>query len=143
MPSISSANSVFTLAVPSLFDVTTLQEWAADDAFDIEAATTAVTQMGVDGNFAWGYVPSATTMSLHFMASSASISLFEDWDAIEQQVLDKYPAQGHIQMPSTGKSWALVNGILQTVQRIPSAKRVLDPQPFTLVWGQVLKQPTT
>src|SRR5574343_439884 len=95
--SITSANAVLMLTIPNLFQLPQrIQGWAADDAFGSDAVTTGDTVMGVDGGMSYGYVPAITPLTLHLQADSASLSLFEDLDAAEQTIQEKYAITGQL-----------------------------------------------
>lgn len=142
MASITSANAVFTLIIPGIYpEPQTLQGWSTDDAFDSEPAETGVTRLGVDGLLSAGWVPSTTVVTVHFQADSVSIPVFQTWDTTETTLKEKFPASGIISLPSRSQQWALVNGFLRNVKRMPDARRVLEPVTYTMEWQTITPAP--
>lgn len=135
---ITSSNSVFTLAVNSVLPVPQLlQGYAVDDAFDTEEVETADAQMGVDGVLSAGYTPYITPMTVHFQAASPSIQVFETWLGAMDAANEVFFAQASITAPSLGKAWTFTNGVLTRVRKVAPAKKVFAPQAFTIKWEQV------
>jgi hypothetical protein len=135
---ITSANSVFALAVLGLFDTPVLiQGFGTDDAFDTESLAPAETQMGVDGNFSAGWVPVAVPVNITLQADSDSNVLFETWYAFEQQQQEKFVAQGSILLPATGRKYTLTRGFLTAIAMTPGAKKVLQPRRYSVTFGKI------
>lgn len=75
---ITAANSVFTITVPGLYNAPiTLQNYAADRAFETEARELAETAMSIDGYLNAGWVPNPVTQTIALAASSESALVFE------------------------------------------------------------------
>ena len=138
MGTITSANSVFTLILPTLYPVPqVLQGYAADDAFAADAVDWAETVMGVDGKMSAGYTPNVTKMTISFQPDSASIQVFDFWLGAMKVAQEVYFASGTIQLPSVGKSYTLTNGVLTSAKPLPDAKKVLQPMQYGLTWESV------
>ena len=74
---ITSANSVFTIVVASLFPAPVqLQGYASDKAVVTDAIDMAEIQMGVDGRMTSGYVPMPTKQTVSLQADSPSSRYF-------------------------------------------------------------------
>lgn len=139
MASITSANAVLTLVIQGLYPTPQrIMGFATDDAFDSEPAEVGVTRLGVDGGLSAGWVPATTPMTIHLQADSPSIILFTTWDQTEQQISDKIPAEGSLSLPSRKMSYVMVNGFLRNIKRMPDARRVLEPQVFTIEWNKIV-----
>ena len=135
---ITSANSVFTLVVPDVFPVPqTLQGYAVDDAFDTESVEISEALMGVDGKMSAGYTPAITVMTVHLMADSPSVDLFDAWRGAETQAQEVFFAQATISLPSVGKGYVLNNGVLTGYKPISDAKKVLQAVAYTIKWEAV------
>lgn len=135
---ITSANSVFTLVVLDVFPVPqNIQGYAVDDAFDTDEVQAAEAQMGVDGLMSAGYTPFITTLKVHLQADSPSIDLFEAWLGAEKAAQEVFFAQATIEMPSINKLYTFNNGVLSRVTPIPSGKKVLQAQVYTIEWETV------
>jgi hypothetical protein len=137
---LTSANTVVSLSVPSLLGLTILQGYAPDDIYTIQAVNTAENMMGLDAILSSGYVPSARDITFKLMANSPSIAFFEAWGAGEDQALDKYPAFGIMSLPGLGKQFILTNGFLGARDFMPNAGKVLMPQTFSIAWQKVVFQ---
>ena len=89
MATITSANSVLTLAVNGLFPVPqVIQGYAVDDAFEGEAVQQAEILMGVDGVLSAGKVFVPYKMTIHLQADSPSIFLFDAWRNAQDAAVD-------------------------------------------------------
>ena len=143
MASISSANAVLMLAIDNLYAVPQqLQGFATDDVFDIPTLEIAETMMGVDGFLSGGYVNVKVPMTISLQADSVSNVIFDTWGQAQDTVNDIYYANGSITLPSLGIKYTLTKGILETYKPIASAKRVLQPRLYTIIWQKIYPQPT-
>lgn len=140
--SITSANVVITLTIPLVFPVPVqLNGFAADDVFDSDDVELGTTVIGVDGIMSGGYVASLTPWNITFQADSPSIPIFEAWIAAETAVMDTFEAQGNVTMPSLGRSYQMVKGVLVRGKRMPDAKKMLMPRKFRIDWQSVIPIP--
>ena len=139
MSSISSANAVFMLGVTGLFAAPQqLQGFDVDDAFDAEGLDAAETKIGIDGIVSAGFVYTIAPTTIALQADSPSVSLFEAWYTAERAAQDKYFAFGQILLPSIGRSYTLVNGVLKKYTPFSSAKKMLQPRSFTIDWESII-----
>ena len=139
---ITSANSIFTLAIASLIPAPVqLQGFTADDIFDAETLEAAEVQMGVDGKLSAGFVYSPLSMNVSLQADSDSILLFDTWYEASQRSTDIYFAHGTIVLPSLALALTLTRGVLRSYSPMPSAKKVLQPRTFGLVWESIKRSP--
>jgi hypothetical protein len=130
---ITSANSSFMLVVPDVFPVPQqIQGYAVDDAFDTENVEIAQTQMGVDGLMSGGFTPYITPLTVHLMADSPSILVFEAWGGAMKAAREVFYGSAIIAMPSIGKNYTLVNGVMVNFKPLPDAKKVLQAVHYTL-----------
>jgi predicted 2-oxoglutarate/Fe(II)-dependent dioxygenase YbiX len=137
---ITSANSVFTIVVASLFPAPVqLQGYASDKAFMTDALDLAEIQMGVDGRMTAGYTPNPTKQTISLQADSPSKAIFDAIVLASKSIRDVYYITGNITLPSTKESFSLVRGILTTVTQIPGAAKVLQPQDYIITWESVDK----
>lgn len=133
MPTITSANSTLTIAVPSVFPVPiTIQGYATDDAFSVEAVDSAKAIMGVDGIMSHGYTPFITKLRVMLQADSPSISLFDTWLGANQAIRDSLPGQASIELPSILKTFVFLKCVLTRVSPLPAAKATLEPVEYEL-----------
>lgn len=136
---ITSADSVFTLAVAGLYPTPViLGGYASDRAFETDAVDVAETVMGVDGNMSAGWIPNTTTQTVTLMPDSTSSDIFENWDRVETSRRTKLFASGEIQVPGTGRRYTLTRGVLKRVTRVPSAAKTMQPRAFTIEWGSIV-----
>jgi hypothetical protein len=136
MATITSASSVFMLAVDTVFPTPVrLEGYAVNDAFIAEPSEIAETQVGVDGVVVSGWLPRLTRMAITFLASSPSVDIFEEWMRAEDQITDILYASGQITIPALSKIYYLPQGTLQRVSIPQSARRVLEQRVFDIIWG--------
>lgn len=136
--SITSANSVFMLAVPDLFPVPVkLQGYSADDAFMADAVVVAETLMGVDGKLSAGYVPNPTVITVTLQADSPSIALFEAVVQAMQAARDTYALSATIAIPGVSRAYACVKGFLTEYKPMPDAKKLLQPVTYKITFESV------
>lgn len=136
--SITSANAVITIAIPGLYDApVTLEQFSADDIFDVDPNELAEARMGVDGVLTGGRVNAPLMQKISFMADSPSVRVFDTWNAAQRQINDLYFAHGGVTLRSTGMKYTLVKGIFRSWQTIPSARKVLETRVAELVWQSI------
>lgn len=139
--SITSANSEFFLSIPDLGIINVpIQGYAADDAFAQEAVAIAETRMGVDGILSAGYTPNAKRLVVALQPDSDSIDIFDAWILGMEAAREVFVASATILIPGIGKAFAFSVGYLTNVKKVPDAKKVLEPQMFTIEWQDI--QPT-
>ena len=139
MATITSNNSSFALAVTGLFNTPQLlQGYAADDMFSTEAVDRAEVVMGVDGKLSAGKIFVPVQMTIMLMPTSPSMQMFDRWMSTEDGLGDVLPAQAVIIMPSIGRKFTLSNGVLTKAQRMPAAKKTLQPLSYTITWESVV-----
>lgn len=132
---ITSANATFLLSIASVYpNGVQLYGFGVDDAFVAETVDAAETQVGVDGYGVMGYRPREVPMSIRFLASAPSVTVFENWLATEDQLNDKLAASGTILMPSIGKKYTMYLGTLMRVSTMAEARRVLANREFRVNW---------
>jgi hypothetical protein len=141
--SLTSANAVISLSQPILFPTPqVLQNFAADDITDVEAATVLEHQMGVDGVLSFGFIWSVRTQEITLKADSVSNSFFDTINTQQEAAQDVYPLAGTILLPAIGLLFNLVNGGLESYKPMPAVRRVLQPRRFRIVWNRVVAVPT-
>lgn len=136
--SITSANSVFTLAVPGLFPVPQqLQGYSAERAWDTNKQTIAEVQMGVDGRMTGGYTPNPVQQTVSLQADSPSKQIFQSIVNATKAARDIYYISGTIDLPSTGESFVCTRGVLTEVSPLPNAGKVLQPVDYMITWESI------
>ena len=135
---ITSANSIFTITVPGLFNSPQqLQGYAADKAWTTEGMQLAETQMGVDGRKTSGYTPVIIKQTVSLQADSPSKVIFNTIAAATIAARDTYNIEATISLPSTGESFTCHRGTLTNFKPVPDAAKVLQPMDFVLEWESV------
>lgn len=135
---ITSANSVFTIIVPSLFPAPVqLKGYASDKAFATEALDLAEVQMGVDGRMSAGYIFNPTKQTITLQADSPSRDIFSTLIQAMRTAREIFYINGTISLPSTGESYTMTRGVLSNVKLLPDANRVLQPLDFVITWESV------
>jgi hypothetical protein len=138
MANLTAANSVIMLSVNGLYGIPQqLQGYSADDVFDTEEIDAAETIMGVDGILSGGLIYVEKPWSINLQANSASNGLFDNWIQAQIAQNDLFTADMTIFLPSLGTKYAFTNGILKKYPPTPSAKKILQPRKFTIVWESI------
>lgn len=146
MTTITSANSKLSLTIRSSAGVAivgpfTLEGYATDDAFAVEAVESGIAKKGVDGRMSAGFVPFVTVQTIMLQADSPSIQLFDDWMAAEQALKDKLYADGALTQPGPQKAYVMVKGVLTRYTTLAAARRTLEPVQYQITWDQVNPTP--
>ena len=143
MGSITSANTVLTLAIPLLFPTPQqIQGFATDDIYDIPSIRSVEVQMGVDGVLSGGFVFVQVPQTITLQADSPSNDFFDAWWAQMQAAREVYTAEGRIVLPSIRTKFVQVNGYLTGYKPAPAAKKTLQPRPYEITWESIAPAPT-
>lgn len=136
---ITSANSMFTLSIASIFPVPqTLSGYGVDNAFAADALTPSETMRGVDGHLAVGFIFTDVVTRITLMADSPSLQVFDDWYNISKTMQEAFPANGVISMKSPlGKKYTLTRGVMIEYSPFPDAKTVLQNVSYAIRWESV------
>lgn len=138
MATITSANSVFQLAVTDLYPVAQkLQGYAADDAFVAEAIDMAEVVMGVDGHMSAGFVFAPVPQTITIMPDSPSLEIFEAIMNATQTAREVYRCNATIVLPAIGRKYSLKNGVLTRAPQMPGVRKTLQPVAFTMTWEKI------
>lgn len=139
--SITSANTVFTLAVANVYPAPQqLRQYAADDIFTGEEMPVTEVVMGVDGYLAAGFVNAPYVQSIALMADSISNIIFDDWARYMKVNQDIAYAQATVIFTSLKKKYTLSNGILTRYRPMADAARTLQARRFQVVWESCVPQ---
>src|SRR5690242_8115266 len=142
MSTITSANSVFALAIANVFSAPqNLEGYSADDAFTTEAIESVETVQGIDGNLSGGFIFNPYKMSVTIMPDSPSLDLFYQWAQYMQSTREVAIASGTIWLPAISKKFTLQRGFLTSNVPIPSAKKVLQASQFQITWNRITGGP--
>lgn len=139
---ITAANSVLTLSVANLYPIPqTIQGYAADDAFSTDSVVRAETQRGVDGRQSSGYVFNSSTFTINIMPDSPSLVIFETLDNAQKAAREVFICSGQVQLPSIGRKYTLVNGVLSTSTPITNVRRVLQSVQYVFTFEDIIGEP--
>lgn len=145
MGDITSANVNVFVTVAGVFGAGNpqqLQGFAADDAFVAEAFDVAETRMGVDGNLSAGYTPSVKRWTVTLQPDSPDVAVFDEWYNNEAALKQKFVAGITIDYPSVSKTYDMSVCWLKNYKPMGDAKKVIDPQTFTIEYQDVVASPT-
>lgn len=135
---ITSANSILTMIVPGLFPVpVSIQGYASDDAFMLDALDLAEVSMGVDGKMSAGYVPKEVKQTITLQADSESKDFFAILTQAVKTAREVFYMSATLSLPSTGEAFTFTRGILTSVEQAPAGKKMLQPQKFVITWESV------
>ena len=125
---ITSANAELVLTVDEIFPAgIVLQQFGADQAFNMDAIDITETRMGVDGKMVVGYTPAIYPITITLESSSPSrFSLSTLWEAM---VANKRPYICGLvaTLPSTGERLTWSMGVLKNGAPVPSGQKTLQP----------------
>lgn len=139
MGTITGANAVYTISVPSLFDAPeNLHQFMADDSFSTEQQDVGETVMSNDGYLTGGFVFAAVSQTVSLLADSESIDLFDTWSQSMRTQRDAYFANGVITLPSVGKKWTMTRGLLVKYAIIPDVKKLLQGRKMVINWQSAI-----
>jgi uncharacterized protein (DUF362 family) len=135
MATITSANAVFMLAVPgAISQLTQLQSFGTDDAFLMNVVEATEVQVGVDGYGVAGYIPRSPRHTIRLLASSASVTIFENWIAAMDVAQDVLYANATIRLPSVKRFYTAYMGSPMNFSTMADAKKVLQNREFEIQW---------
>lgn len=142
MATLTTANSVFALAIPGLYPVAQiLQGYSTDDAFSADDIQPSEVMMGVDGRLSGGFVPQPRPQTIMLQADSPSCQIFDDWQAAQESARELYIASAIISLQGTSQKYSLNRGILFSYSPMPAAKKVLQPRKFIITFESVSLSP--
>lgn len=135
MATITSASAVFMLSIASVYPTPQqLQGFGTDDAFLTDVVDASEVQIGVDGGSAAGWIPRAPKQTIRFLASSPSITIFENWIVAQDAIQDILYASATILQPAISKKYALNQGSLMRVSTMADVRKVLANREFEIMW---------
>lgn len=135
---ITSANSIVTLTVNDLFNApVTLSDYSADRGFESEVRELAETQMSMDARMVAGWIPNPVNQTFSLMPDSDSFFLIEGLVQAQDVAMKIYRLGGVISLPSIGRKYTMLRGVLMSTNIIPNAARVLEARQFTIRWEKV------
>lgn len=142
MATITSANAVLTLTQAILFPTPVqIQQFAADDIYDMDQVRTVEALMGVDGVLSFGFIWVARTQNITLQANSPSNQFFDTVNAQQEAAQDVYPLSGQITLPGISTKFNMINGAMTAYNPAPAAKRTLQPRRFQIMWNRVAPSP--
>lgn len=145
MGEITSSNVQVFLTVEGVFGVGNpqqLQGFAADDAFTAEAFDVAETRMGVDGNLSAGYTPSVKRWTVTLQPDSPCVPIFDEWYLNQAALKQLFVGGITIDYPALSKTYDMSVCWLKNYKPMGDAKKVIDPQTFTIEYQDVVASPT-
>jgi len=141
--SITSANSVLTLAIQDLFPVPQkIEGFRTDAMFDGGTRELAHGEMGADGFVAYGFIFNLRQLTIELLANSPSIPFFDNWVNATESAREVFICNGTILLPAINKKVTLVNGTLKTEPGFPAAKATLDGVRYELMFQRMIPELT-
>ena len=140
---ITSANSVLTLAIANLYPVPQqIQGFATDAMFDGGDVEIAEGKIGADGLAAYGFVFNLQSLTIELLPNSPSRQIFEDWVNATKAAREIYTCSGNISLPAINTNITLVNGTLKSYPPFPAAKKVMDDVRYVLMFQDMQAEQT-
>ena len=138
MKTITSANSIFLLAIGTIYPVQQrIEGFSADTAFAFDSVSNSEVLQGVDGKMSAGWIPHLTPMTVVLQPDKNGWEIFMNWQLAEESIREKIYASGTISLPAIGKRFVLSNGVLTAFAPVPDAKKTLQPITFKITWETV------
>ncbi|MGJ8524342.1 hypothetical protein LMG33818_000050 [Halomonadaceae bacterium LMG 33818] len=135
---ITSADVVARITVTNLFPSGfTIQGFAADNIYDVDALTLAETVMGVDGKLSAGAVRNSINQTWHIMPDSETYERIRDWAQRSRTDTAVYRCNLEVTFRSSGQKFVHTNGVLLRSNVMPSAARTLRPIDFVIQWESI------
>lgn len=139
MKTITSANSIFLIAIGTIYPVQQRVEgFSADTAWMIDSVSNAEVYQGVDGKMSAGWVPHLTPMTVVLQPDKEGWNIFQTWQVAEEAIREKIYADATISIPSINRRYVLSNGVLTGYDPAPTAKKTLQPMTFKITWETVV-----
>jgi len=134
-PTITSANAVFTLRVPGLYDSpVTIEAFGTDAAVQSADHNPVQVQMSIDGHLSGGFTPTPTVLTITLAADSPSRKTFEDWDQYQKTIREALPGEALFDLPSIGRRMTGTRGFLTQARTHPNANQVLQAGTFQITF---------
>lgn len=141
--SITSANALLFLSISNLYNTPQqIQQFSADDIYDMPSIRSSEVSMGIDGVLSGGFVFVGINQTIMLQANSPSNAIFESWWTSQQVAEDVYIANGSITLNSLGEKWQMTRGFLTGYTPAPRAAKILQPRRYEITWNQVLPAPS-
>ena len=133
---ITSANATGVVTFGSdLFPVPVLLEgFSTDAAVELDDFKPVEGTMGVDGQMAFGYVPTPRVIKITFQANSPSLDLFAAVLDLQDTLGDVIRSDMVFALPALGRLYTGTNGAITSGKNMPSAKKKLEPVTIELTF---------
>ena len=139
---ITSANAVIMLTAPGVFNTPQrLQQFSAENIYEMGAIETGEFSMGVDGYLSAGKTFVMKEQTYTLQADSDSNLVFQQINRFEESNVVKVPLQGITILPAIGLQFVSPKGFLKMYPPMPSAGKRLTEVKYSIVWEKVLPQP--
>ena len=144
MKTLTTANITLTLSNASVFPgrPVTIEGFATDDAFTVDAIEMGTVKMGVDAKMSISYKPNPTVTTYAIQGDSDSIAFFDAIIAAEKATREACPFEvGTVLYPSIKRKYTLTKGKLTNASAASNAKSELEPRTFQITWESVISAP--
>lgn len=135
---ITSANSIVTLAVAGLFPIPQqLHGYSADRAWETADVVMTESNIGVDGRKTAGFVFNQVEQTFTLQGDSPSRATFQAIVNAMKAAREIYYIQGTITLPATNESFICVKGTLKNANMLPNAGKVLEAVKYVIEWQRI------
>lgn len=136
--SITSANAILTLTVAGLFPTPVqIQGFSVDRAWESNATNMTESQIGVDGRKTAGFIFQIQDMTISLQGDSPSRAVFTSIRNTQRQIREVLRIDGTLDLNSTGESFVLTNGSLQTAKPLPDGQKVLSQMDYVIAFESI------
>ncbi len=128
---LTSMNSVLTMAHSSLFPVATqIQGFSTDAAMVADELETGVVQMGVDGKMSYARVPNPITFTITLQSDSDSNDSFDIVEGYEKTNREKTELTFTLTIPAIKRAYTFTKCVITNLNPLAPVQRVLGPRTF-------------
>lgn len=115
-----------------------VEGFSADEAVSFEEVDVSEIYIGVDGQLNAGYVPQIKTMRMLLAPTSPSLTIFNRlFQEMKRREEILWIQSAVLTLPAIKQSYALTNGALNGFTPVTNVKKVLQPVPIRITWGDV------
>ena len=135
---LTSMNSVLTMANSTLFPAATqIEGFATDAAVAVDELETGIAVMGVDGKMSYGRVPNVRTCTITFQADSPSNTSFDIVEAFEKTQREKIELTFTLQVPSINRAYTFTKCVLTNINPLSPIQRTLGARTYKVACERV------
>lgn len=136
---VTSADAVLYMTIDGLYPQGfKLEQFGQDAVAQMADDIFAETRMSVDGHMVAGYVDQIKPVTLTFEPSSPTIPYLRNLQEVTRAERKPYPVMLMVTLPSVGRTYTFVNGVLKQGKQMPDIGKTLQPVQFVFDFERVV-----